>query len=351
MKKNYILSVILTTITISCIFIGISFKNAAEASTNTVTDITGIEYPPERTPTVVIRGETELIELLGLLELDNDELEDYLMKSRIDTNGIKNREDIETFLELINSLSLPIVQNAKFRSLMYSPINMSINISYEIDIGESYSFAYGLTWNTEEYIEERTGQKPVPIYQKEDGRIKVYNSTAELDPYAGFTRYLMDVDGHYVNVTYRNEGIKDFSLVTPDQVFGDMVLSTLQTITNYKSHDITVLLNGLYLDFDQPPIMENDRILVPFRVIYEAFGAKVEWDNATQTVTAIMGNKTIITCIDDKQISINGKMTPLDVPARLVGDRALVPIRAVSEGLGAKVDWDNKKHQVIITTD
>ena len=47
---------------------------------------------------------------------------------------------------------------------------------------------------------------------------------------------------------------------------------------------VRVILNGRTLQFDVPPIMENDRTLVPLRVIFEALGAGVEWDGATQTV-------------------------------------------------------------------
>ena len=334
-------------------FTDASITLAVEAlpeSSNTFGTEEPLSEPSEPPVSLIIRNELELAELWAVTARNDNELEDYLKQTGHYYNGIQNREVVTTFFNLIESLPLPVIPNAEFWGTTYYPELQSLDIAYRMKTGESFGFIYGLTRNTEEYMEELTGQKPIPIYQKEDGRIKVYNSTRELDPYADFTRYLMDIDGFYVNVLYRNEDIKDFSVVTPDQVFGEAVLSTLQVITNYKSHDISVLLNGLYLNFDQPPVMESDRVLVPFRAIYEALGAKVEWDNDSQTVTATTENNTIVTRIDNKQITINGKPITLDVPARLIGGRALVPVRAVSEGLGAKVDWDNKKRQVIINT-
>ena len=49
---------------------------------------------------------------------------------------------------------------------------------------------------------------------------------------------------------------------------------------------VKVMFNGKALSFDTPPIFDNDRVLVPFRAIFEAFGADVYWDGETQTVTA-----------------------------------------------------------------
>ena len=117
-----------------------------------------------------------------------------------------------------------------------------------------------------------------------------------------------------------------------------------------SSNSVSVMLNNQKLTFDVPPIMENDRVLVPFRAIFEAIGAEIGWNGDTNTVTAEKGELEMSLQIDNKQITVNGKHITLDVPPRLVGNRTLVPVRAVSECLGATVDWDETKNQVIITT-
>jgi hypothetical protein len=121
-------------------------------------------------------------------------------------------------------------------------------------------------------------------------------------------------------------------------------------LTNNPNY-ISVQMNAKSVPFDQPPIMENNRVLVPFRAIFEAFGAEVEWDSNTKTVTAQKDGLEMSMQIDNNTITINGKTIALDVPPRLINSRTLVPVRAVSEGLGATVDWDSANNQVKIITE
>ena len=113
---------------------------------------------------------------------------------------------------------------------------------------------------------------------------------------------------------------------------------------------ITVFLNGEQLVFDVQPTLEEGRTLVPMRAIFEALGAEVSWDNETFTAVAVKDNTIIAITVDDNILFKNGEVTELDVPARLVDGRTLVPVRAVSEGLGADVQWDNESWTVHITT-
>lgn len=117
-----------------------------------------------------------------------------------------------------------------------------------------------------------------------------------------------------------------------------------------ENGDISVYCNEEKLWFDQPPIMENNRVLVPLRVIFETLGADIEWDGTTQTVTAVRGETNISLQIDSNMMYKNGEVIELDVPARLLNDRTLVPIRAVSEAMEAKVEWIQKDKTVVITT-
>lgn len=104
--------------------------------------------------------------------------------------------------------------------------------------------------------------------------------------------------------------------------------------------NIKVTVNGEYVVFDQQPIIENDRTLVPFRAIFEKLGAKVEWDNDTRTVTAVKDGTKIILKIGEKAINVNGERRELDAASQIVNGRTLVPIRDISEALDCTVDWD-----------
>ena len=111
---------------------------------------------------------------------------------------------------------------------------------------------------------------------------------------------------------------------------------------------IDVELNGKKLFFDQPAMIINGRTLVPMRVIFEELGATVSWDNATETVTAVKDGKTIKLKIGSNVMTVNGESKTLDVSASIRNDRTMVPVRAVSEALGASVNWDGTNARVII---
>ena len=114
--------------------------------------------------------------------------------------------------------------------------------------------------------------------------------------------------------------------------------------------EITVTVDSKTIDFDVKPIIENDRTLVPMRFIFEALGAEVSWEDETKTATAVKGKITLSVTVGQMHLTKNGSTILLDTPAKLKDDRTLVPVRAVSEGMEAKVEWIDETSTVIITT-
>ena len=102
---------------------------------------------------------------------------------------------------------------------------------------------------------------------------------------------------------------------------------------------VSVTVNGVPLTFDQPPIIANGRTMVPMRAIFEALETTVDWQVGKQTVTATKDETTIIITIGSSLAFVNGREHSLDVPPQLVNNRTLVPVRFISESLGAQVDW------------
>jgi len=115
------------------------------------------------------------------------------------------------------------------------------------------------------------------------------------------------------------------------------------------TNEIKVFVNGMLVVFDQPPIIESGRTLVPLRAIFEAMGVYVSWEKLTQTVTAVRGDDVITFRIGSRILSKNGEDIELDVPAQIVGSRTLVPARAIAESFGAKVEWNVSTRTVTIT--
>lgn len=102
---------------------------------------------------------------------------------------------------------------------------------------------------------------------------------------------------------------------------------------------IKVFVKGKKVDFDVEPVVLQDRTMVPVRAIAEALGAEVKWDGETQTVTVLKAGKIVLIPVGSLKASVDGGEVALDVPAVIVGSRTLVPLRFVSESLGAEVDW------------
>lgn len=103
---------------------------------------------------------------------------------------------------------------------------------------------------------------------------------------------------------------------------------------------IAVFIDGKRVYFDVPPRVEAGRTLVPLRAFFEALGAAVDWYGETQRIVAHKDGLEVQLTVGAKEALVNGETVILDVPAKVEEGRTLVPLRFVSEALGADVEWD-----------
>lgn len=111
--------------------------------------------------------------------------------------------------------------------------------------------------------------------------------------------------------------------------------------------DATV--NGEIISNDVEPVIVNDRTMLPIRFIAEKLGAKVGWEQETQTVSVELGDINISLVIGENFATVNGERIELDSPSFIKNDRTFLPIRFVMENLGATVEWDEINQRVTIT--
>lgn len=134
-------------------------------------------------------------------------------------------------------------------------------------------------------------------------------------------------------------------------VLAAATLVGLSTTRSLADH-IRVELNGEPVHFQGAQPREVDgRVLVPLRGVLERMGANVDWSAHTQTVTATKGNMDLELPIGSRTAKINNRTVRLDVPAMTMGGYTMVPLRFVSEALGADVSWSNRTRTVMIATD
>ncbi len=95
----------------------------------------------------------------------------------------------------------------------------------------------------------------------------------------------------------------------------------------------------------------ESRVLVPMRALFEALGAKVYWDEASQTVRAFLPGHTITLQAGNRTASRDGETVTLDSEPRIAAGRLLIPLRFAAESLGATVAWDAAKKEARVTLD
>ncbi|MBQ2968619.1 MAG: hypothetical protein IJE10_10940 [Clostridia bacterium] len=112
---------------------------------------------------------------------------------------------------------------------------------------------------------------------------------------------------------------------------------------------VTVLLNGSPVTFDVPPMLMNGRTMVPMRAIFEALGAKVNWSEFNESVSGISKTgKKIVISIGSNRATVDGVPVEIDAPPVLVDGRTLVPLRFISESFDCEVGWDDATYTVTI---
>ncbi|MCL2373381.1 MAG: endo-1,4-beta-xylanase [Defluviitaleaceae bacterium] len=112
-----------------------------------------------------------------------------------------------------------------------------------------------------------------------------------------------------------------------------------------------VTVDGQAVVFDGAQAVNvDDRILVPVRGVFEALGFTVEWEEASRTAVLTRGGYVVRIPIDSQTFTTNGVNHTLDVPAQIINDRTMLPIRAVVESVGYNVEWDEANLIIMITT-
>jgi len=170
-------------------------------------------------------------------------------------------------------------------------------------------------------------------------------------------------DGSPGPLTLNKVVVSDLSLPRRNgQLFVDALTSAKQLEYGSKlvepaldyDHEVEVFVNGSPVTFpDQKPYLDESagRVFVPVRFVSEALEAKVDWLAESQKVVIIKAEKIVTLTIGEKTFNISGQDYPLDAPAYIENSRTMVPLRFISEALGAEVTWkqDSKGNVVDIS--
>ena len=103
--------------------------------------------------------------------------------------------------------------------------------------------------------------------------------------------------------------------------------------------DIRIIFNEEYISINPSPIIVDGRTLVPARAISEMLGASVEWDGEAREVSIRMGSIRSALIIDSNIAVVNGHNIRIDVPAKIINGSTFIPLRFVAENFGFEIDF------------
>ncbi len=123
------------------------------------------------------------------------------------------------------------------------------------------------------------------------------------------------------------------------------------------SGQIPILYNDHHV-YTKPDVLKQARVLaalvrggtllIPLRSMFEQMGATVSYDAASKTVTVGKAGAEVKVTVGKPEVIINGESRPLDVPPIIYQGNVLVPVRVISEGMGAYVLWVADRHLVVV---
>lgn len=114
--------------------------------------------------------------------------------------------------------------------------------------------------------------------------------------------------------------------------------------------EVHVFFDGVEESLREPAILRGGRTLLGLRETFDRLGAVVYYDSSTRQVTAWRAERTILIQIDRPEAMIDGRTVTMDQPPIIVGSSTYVPLRFLSEALGAEVKYVSSSNSAFINT-
>ena len=123
-------------------------------------------------------------------------------------------------------------------------------------------------------------------------------------------------------------------------------------VINMQINNPIMTVNGIQTEIDAgrntKPVIENGRTLVPIRAIIESIGGRVEWENETQSTLLYHEDDIIKLQLNNFTAYVNNKPYTLDVCPIVINERTMLPIRFIAEGFNLAVSWNENSKTVVI---
>lgn len=193
------------------------------------------------------------------------------------------------------------------------------------------------------------GIKGTTFIVEDDGlksTLKVIEGTVSFAAYGQEEVYVTDGQMAFIE----NGTLSHIEMFSLQDELNTWDLKTQKAVTlKFTIGSPNVNVSGMNEVLDVAPFIVNGRTQVPLRLIGEKLGATIGWNNAERMVTYTTNDVVIKLWIDKTIATVNGVSVTLDAAPFIVNGRTVVPIRFVSENLGASVEWISETKEIIIT--
>jgi len=117
-----------------------------------------------------------------------------------------------------------------------------------------------------------------------------------------------------------------------------------------QSSEIKILLDNQPLETVVPSVIENDRLFISARNVVETLGGRITWFPALKLMTININNRTARLVIDDPSLEIDEQVIPLEMPARIIDNRVMIPLEVIKIIAEVDIKWDNQAKTLFINT-
>jgi N-acetylmuramoyl-L-alanine amidase len=113
---------------------------------------------------------------------------------------------------------------------------------------------------------------------------------------------------------------------------------------------VSLVLDGVPVESDTPPVIIRERTLIPARALFERMNAVVLWNEETRQVSVSTTGAGVILTIDAFEYTIDGNTYVADVPPLIISERTMIPVRVVAESVGCNIEWNDLTRTVTVSS-
>ena len=261
--------------------------------------------------------------------------------------------------------------------------------SYMLSENPVAEAAYKKVISSDYFLEDATAASPVKYTNidgqtLEKGTLKLSTYASIYDPFIGKVLYLINGKPSKTLTEIPYEFAYDFSSLTENSCTLEVqVYDTKGQLTGARSYELTfkgprapqvtepvpentttdneIVLqidnplmshNGTSLEVDEgkgtAPVIIDNRTMIPIRAVVEKMGGSIGWEGSEKKVTVQHGDTTIDLWIGNTKVRVNGSDSTMDTAPVISNNRTLLPVRFITENLGAEVQWIGDTRQIVI---